>query len=87
MDSVVEQFDDDWVGIDGSNDLDWYRFSVSDWCFADIRLTPLGPTYTTVAQGTINAAAVSDLNLRLYSSGESVNELVVVNETGLEGAS
>lgn len=85
-DSVVEQFDDDWVGIDGSNDLDWYRFSVSDWCFADIRLTPVGPTYTTVAQGTINAAAMSDLNLRLYSSGESVNEMAVVNETGLGGS-
>ena len=36
VDSVVEQFDDDWVGIDGSNDLDWYRFSVSDWRFAEI---------------------------------------------------
>jgi len=86
VDSVVEQFDDDWVGIDGSNDVDWYRFSASDWCFADIRLTPVGPTYTTVAQGTINATAMSDLNLRLYSSGESVDELVAVNETGLGGS-
>lgn len=86
VDSVVNQFDDDWVGIDGTNDVDWYRFSVGDSCFASIRLTPVGPSYTTVAQGTINATAMSDLNFRLYSAGQSITELAVVNQTGLGGS-
>lgn len=84
-DSTVEQFDDDWVGIDGTTDVDWFRFQVSDWCFADIRLTPLGPTYTTVSNGLFNAKAQSDLALQLYSSGESVNQIASVNSAGLGG--
>ena len=82
-DSVVEQFDDEWVGIDGSNDFDWYRFTVTGECFANIQLTPVGPTYTTVAQGTINGAAMNDLSLQFFTSTPTVSQLLSVNQSGL----
>jgi hypothetical protein len=85
-DSVVEQFDDDWVGIDGANDLDWYRFSVTGECFANILLTPVGPTYTTVAQGLFNAAAMSDLDLQLFRDGPRLTRVATVDQQGIGGA-
>jgi hypothetical protein len=82
-DWMVDQFDDDWVGIDGTSDADWYRFSVSGDCFANIRLTPVGPTYTTVAQGTVNTSAMSDLAMQFFTGTPSVMQLMNVNATGI----
>ncbi len=85
IDSVVDQFDDDWVGIDGVSDFDWYRFSVTGDCFANIRLAPIGPTYTTVAQGTINAAAMSDLAMQLFIDGPRSTRLTSADRNGIGG--
>lgn len=66
-DTVVNQFDDDWLGIDGRNDTDWFKFTISGSTFASIRVQPLGPTYETVEQGVFNALAQSDLVLQLFT--------------------
>jgi hypothetical protein len=68
VDSVVEQFDDDWLGIDGTSDSDWFRFTVSSPSVADIKLTPVGPTYETVQQGVFNAAAMNDLEFQVFKA-------------------
>jgi hypothetical protein len=81
--SVVEQFDDDWLGIDGSNDFDWFRFSISDWSFATIRVTPIGPQYHTVPQGPINAAALNDLIFQVFRSTPTISALATVDNGGL----
>lgn len=81
VDSVVDQFDDDWLGIDGTSDVDWYRFSVTGESFANIALTPVGPTYETTQQGVFNAAAQSDLILQLYAATPSVS-LIKTFDTG-----
>ena len=86
VDSVVQQFDDDWTGIDGSNDVDWFRFTMSAPGFANIKLTPIGPSYTSVQQGNFNAAAQSDLTLQLFAALPSVSLIETVNKTGLGGA-
>jgi serralysin len=85
-DSAVDQFDGDWVGIDGSNDADWFRFSVTGECFANIRLTPVGPSYTTVAQGNINTAAMSDLAMQFFKGTPTVSQLLNVNAAGIGAA-
>jgi hypothetical protein len=82
-DSVVDQFDDDWLGIDGTSDVDWFRFSVSGDSFAKIQLTPAGPTYTTTNMGAFNAAAQSDLILQLFTSSPSVTLLKTIDTGGL----
>lgn len=68
VDSVVEQFDDDWLGIDGTSDSDWFRFTVSGPSIANIKLTPVGPTYETVQQGVFNAAAMNDLEFQVFQA-------------------
>ena len=68
VDSVVEQFDDDWLGIDGASDSDWFRFTVSGPSVAEIKLTPVGPTYETVQQGAFNAAAMNDLEFQVFQA-------------------
>jgi hypothetical protein len=85
-DSVVNQLDHDWLGIDGTSDVDWFRFSVSDNSFANIQLTPIGPTYITTAQGTFNAAAQSDLILDFYKTSPTISLIKTVDTRGL-GAS
>ncbi|MBX3433670.1 MAG: matrixin family metalloprotease [Pirellulales bacterium] len=83
-DSVVQRFDRDWLGIDGSNDQDWFRFTVAGRALADITLTPLGPTYETVQQGVFNAAAQSDLVLQFFSGSPSgLTALATINQHGL----
>ena len=79
VDSVVNEFDDDWAGIDGSNDFDWFMFTTTAPGFANIKLTPIGPSYVSVQQGNLNAAAQSDLILQLYSAGllETANKTAV----------
>ncbi|MBA4106626.1 MAG: hypothetical protein C0485_12785 [Pirellula sp.] len=82
-DSVVEQFDDDWTGIDGNNDADWFRFTTAGQGFANIKLTPLGPSYTSVQQGAFNAAAQSDLILQLFNAAPTVSLLETANKVGV----
>jgi len=82
-DSVVDQFDDDWLGIDGTSDVDWFRFSVSGDSFANIQLTPIGPTYTTTTLGTFNATAQSDLILQLFVASPSVTLIKTIDSGGL----
>jgi hypothetical protein len=81
--SVVDQMDDDWLGIDGSNDVDWFRITVTEPGFARIRLTPQGPTYTTPQQGVFNAAAQSDLVLNAF--GPAPGLTWVTDQTGIGG--
>lgn len=81
VDSVVNEFDDDWTGVDGSNDYDWFMFTTTAPGFANIKLTPIGPSYVSVQQGNFNAAAQSDLILQLYSTGL----LETANKTTLGG--
>ena len=85
VDSVVEQFDDDWTGVDGSNDADWFRFTTAAPGFANIKLTPIGPSYTSVQQGAFNAAAQSDLVLQVFTGAPTFNLLETANKTGLGG--
>lgn len=85
VDSVVEQFDDDWTGVDGNNDTDWFRFTTTAQGFANIKLTPVGPSYTSVQQGAFNAAAQSDLILQLFTASPNVSLLETANKTGLGG--
>jgi hypothetical protein len=84
-DSVVAQFDDDWVGIDGNNDADWFRFTPSGQGFANIKLSPMGPSYTSVQQGSFNAAAQSDLILQLFTVSPSLRLISTANKVGLGG--
>lgn len=84
-DSVVEQFDDDWTGVDGSNDADWFRFTTTGQGFANIKLTPLGPSYTSVQQGAFNAAAQSDLILQVFTGAPAFSLLETANKSGLGG--
>ena len=85
IDSVVEQFDDDWTGVDGSNDVDWFRFTMSAPGFANITVTPVGPSYASVQQGSFNAAAQSDLTLQFFTATPSVSLIETVNKAGLGG--
>jgi serralysin len=85
VDSVVQQFDDEWVGIDGSNDMDWFKFTTTAPGFANIKLTPIGPSYTSVQQGAFNAAAQSDLILQLFSESPSLSLLETANKTAVSG--
>lgn len=67
-DSVVEENDGDWVGIDGSSDQDWYRVNVAATGAININLRPQGPAYQTEQQGAFDAKLQSDLQFRLYDS-------------------
>lgn len=80
-DSVAKEFDNDWLGIDGSSDTDWFRFTIPNGGVARINVTPQGPTYTTAKQGLFNAAAQSDLSLDLYAS--DLTPIVSENTSGL----
>jgi hypothetical protein len=84
-DGTIEQFDDDFLSIDGSNDADWFRFSITGDTFANIKLSPIGPSYTTVQQGFIDATMYSDLNLQFFiqNPGGTLSLLSTVNQHGL----
>ena len=83
VDSVVEQFDDDWVGIDGTSDSDWFKFTVSGQSFANIKLTPVGPTYETVQQGVFNAAAMNDLEFQVFKTSPNLTQIGTATRTGV----
>lgn len=79
----VEQFDGDWLGIDGGSDQDWFRFSVMGESFANLQLTPMGPTYETLQQGLFNAAEQSDLVLQIFSASPSLTLLETIDAEGI----
>jgi serralysin len=83
LDSVVNQFDADWLGIDGINDTDWFKFSIPTESFARIRVRPIGPTYETVQQGVFNASAQSDLAVRIYSGNTAATQIASRDLGGL----
>ncbi|BBO31617.1 matrixin family metalloprotease [Lacipirellula parvula] len=85
VDSTVNQFDSDWLGIDGTSDADWFRFTTVGTGFANIKLTPIGPSYVSVQQGNFNAAAQSDLTLQLLTANPTVSEIKRANNTGIGG--
>ena len=62
------EMEDQWVGIDGNSDEDWFEFTAHHSSFLSIEVTPLGPSYTTNAQGSVDTSAMSDLNFRVYES-------------------
>lgn len=86
VDSVVEQFDDDWTGIDGSSDADWFRITTTAQGFANVKLTPIGPSYTSVQQGNFQSAAQSDLVLQIFTQSPTLTLLEAANKEGLGSA-
>lgn len=84
-DSVVQQFDDDWLGIDGSTDLDWFRFTATESGFVNIKLTPGGPSYVSVQQGNFNAAAQNNLVLDLFQASPTSSTLSIIKSANLNG--
>lgn len=82
-DTVVQQFDDDWLSIDGSNDADWFSFTVTGPTFAKLQVRPIGPTYETVQQGIFNAAAQNDLALQLFTKTPTVSLIASADTAGL----
>ena len=65
------EMEDQWMGIDGNSDEDWFEFTAHHTSFINIEVTPLGPSYTTNAQGSIDTSAMSDLKFRVYDSDGS----------------
>lgn len=84
-DSVVGEFDDDWVGIDGTTDSDWFKVTIASPGFARLKLTPIGPSYVSVQQGNFDAAAQNDLILQFMKLEPNLTLLEGVNKTGLGG--
>ena len=82
--SSVNEMDDDWVGIDGNSDEDWFTFFSVDPFALDVTVSPMGPSYTTQEQGNFNAKERSDLNFQIVdSNGSSV--LTTVDATNIGG--
>ncbi|HMP80852.1 MAG TPA: matrixin family metalloprotease [Pirellulaceae bacterium] len=79
----------DFVSIDGTTDVDYFRFSVDGKSLVDIVLTPQGPTYNQGPQGgssaPFNAAAQNDLMLTLFAQ-DGTTILAHANATGLGGS-
>ena len=82
VDSSVGELDDDWRGIDGSTDEDWFRFSTPSAGSIGLTLTPLGPTYSTEEQGpNTDFSARSDLGFEVYfDSGRGLTLLADIDE-------
>lgn len=80
IDSVVEEFDDDWLGIDGATDEDWFKLTFPQTAVVDIRVTPVGPTYQLSGQ-TFDASSQSDLRFEVYNSSGILQK--TVNNGGL----
>lgn len=86
VDSVVNEMDDDWVGIDGSNDNDWFRFSVTGQMFANITVTPVGPSYsfsTDSGQTDFDAAAMNDLLFQFFSVSPTLHLDATASQHGV----
>lgn len=65
---AVNEFDGDWLGIDGNSDEDWFEFRITGRTSVDINVIPQGPTYTTNHQGNINFKERADLNWAVYDA-------------------
>lgn len=85
-DSVVTEFDDDWTGIDGTTDADWFKVTTTSPGFARIKLTPIGPSYVSVQQGNFNAAAQNDLILQFFNVDPALTLLESANKTAIGGS-
>jgi len=79
-DSVVNQGEHDWLGIDGATDQDWFRFTVPRAAVVDVTVTPMGPAYQLSGQ-SFSAAAQSDLEFDVYRSDNSL--VRTANQAGL----
>lgn len=80
--SSVNEMDDDWVGIDGNSDEDWFTFFSVDPIAIDVTISPMGPSYTTQEQGAFNAKQRSDLNFQIIDTDGS-NVLTTVDATNI----
>ncbi len=85
-DTVVDFDDVDFLSIDGSSDVDFFRFTILAPSVIDLELKPLGPTYLEGPQGgsgfSFNTATMSDLTLTLWDrDGTSILEFA--NDAGL----
>jgi hypothetical protein len=71
-DAVVAPADVDFVSINMSADIDYFKITLSQNGLLDITLTPMGPTYMEGPHGgtqtSLNAAALNNLALYLYDS-------------------
>jgi hypothetical protein len=83
IDTIVQQFDDDWLSIDGLNDADWFSFSVTGPTFAKLQVKPIGPTYETTQQGIFNSASQNDLVMQLFSIDPAVSLIASADAGGL----
>jgi hypothetical protein len=85
-DAVVAPTDVDFVSINMSADVDFFKFTASTAGVLNIGLTPLGPTYQEGPQSGVqtafNAAAQNNLSLFLYDS-TGVNLLASSTTGGL----
>lgn len=80
--SSVNEMDDDWVGIDGNSDEDWFTFFSVDPFALDVTISPMGPSYTTEEQGAFNAKQRSDLSFQIIDTDGS-NVLTTVDTTNV----
>jgi hypothetical protein len=86
IDTVVDFGEVDFLSIDGSSDIDFFRFTILSPSIIDLELKPLGPTYSEGPQSGLespfNTATMSDLTLTLWDrDGTSILEFV--NDGGL----
>ncbi|MEN0109271.1 MAG: matrixin family metalloprotease [Planctomycetota bacterium] len=69
---LVELADDDFVSINRSADVDYYRFTLTESAVVDVALAPVGPTYREVPEGgrlrVTNSASVGDLRLEVHDA-------------------
>lgn len=72
MGDVVRSDDRDFVSIDGDSDVDFYRFTISDFSDIDVLLDPVGPTYSQGSQGgtqsPFDASSQNDLSIEIIDS-------------------
>ena len=81
--SSVNEMDDDWVGIDGNSDEDWFTFFVTETAQIDVTVSPMGPSYTTNEQGDFDAKERADLNFQIVGTdGSSVLTTVDATDIG-----
>lgn len=87
-DTVVESTDVDFLSIDGSSDVDFFRFTILTPSLVDLKLAPAGPSYLEGPAGGLetpfNTAAMSDLSLTLWDN-DGTSILDFANDNGLGG--
>ena len=76
----VSEMDDQWLGIDGNTDEDWFSFETTSTSLVNISVRPLGPSYTTNDQGSVITSAMSDLNFRVFGNNGLAQLAFVDNE-------